>query len=179
MKTAYWRVIPLVLFLIIGLFLWKGLSLKPQELPSTQVGKTLPVFQLQNLNSDSEVKFTSSMLQGKTMLLNVWSSWCEACTEEQAFLLKLADRGVVIYGLNYKDKVSSARQWLQDWGNPYLASGSDVDGMVGFDLGVYGAPETFLIDKYGVIKYRYPGILNENVWQDKFLPLIKKLEDNS
>jgi cytochrome c biogenesis protein CcmG, thiol:disulfide interchange protein DsbE len=177
MKLLSWKILPLVFFVALVIFFWKGLDLKPQELPSTNIGKKIPDFQLQALGTNvSDKVFSSKELRGKPILLNVWSSWCAACTEEQAFLLKLADSGQVIYGLNYKDQADSAMKWLKEWGNPYLLSGNDSDGLVGINLGVYGAPETFLLDKYGVIQYRHAGILNEEIWQQRFVPLLKQLE---
>ncbi|MDP3561016.1 MAG: DsbE family thiol:disulfide interchange protein [Legionellaceae bacterium] len=170
-----WRLIPLFLFSVLVIFLWRGLSLNPQALPSTQIGLSLPVFELPLLTKDNEV-FSSSAIRGRIALLNVWASWCFACTEEQVFLLQLAREGMPIYGLNYKDETPAARQWLSEWGNPYKAIGEDREGRVAIDLGVYGAPETFLLDKNGVIQYRYPGVLNAVVWQREFLPRIKRLE---
>ena len=175
MKAVYWRVIPLFLFTILVVFLWRGLSLDPQNLPSVRLGKPLPIFQLSVLG-DKNAQFTPNTMRGHVALLNVWASWCDACTEEQTFLLELARQGVPIYGLNYKDTVENATNWLSEWGNPYQLIGKDENGRVGIDLGVYGAPETFLIDASGVIRYRHAGALNALVWQQEFMPRIKQLE---
>ena len=175
MKVKYWRIIPFLLFLILVIFLWKSLSLDPQNLPSVQVGKSLPAFNL-NVLGEKDTRLTPSVMRGKVVLLNVWASWCDACTEEQAFLLHLAQEGVAIYGLNYKDTEDNAKHWLAEWGNPYQLIGADESGRVAIDLGVYGAPETFLIDAAGVIRYRHAGALNEQTWRQEFMPLMQQLE---
>lgn len=116
---------------------------------------------------------------GQIALLNVWASWCAACVDEQVFLMQLSREALPIYGLNYKDKTNDARRWLSEWGNPYKAIGEDKAGKVAIDLGVYGAPETFLIDKKGLIRYRHVGVLDEKAWLSDFLPLIKRLQDEA
>lgn len=169
------RKIPIILFVLLSVFLWRGLSLNPHDLPSAQLGKLVPDFnlpQLQNANSF----FSSSQIRDQVVLLNVWASWCVACTEEQVFLLQLAREGVPIYGLNYKDNSEDALQWLAQWGNPYTLVVQDLHGKVAIDLGVYGAPETFIIDKKGIIRYRHAGIMNQELWQKEILPLMKQLE---
>lgn len=175
MKITLWRLIPFILFILLLVFFWRGLSLDPQNLPSSQLGKPLPQFRLPILGGHQAV-LTEDSLKGKVALLNVWASWCEACTEEQVLLMTLAQEGVIIYGLNYKDKTAEATQWLAEWGNPYQVVGQDFHGNVGIDLGVYGAPETFLIDKAGIIRYRHVGVLTKNDWKRDFLPRIKALE---
>ncbi|KTD25473.1 cytochrome c biogenesis protein CcmG, thiol-disulfide interchange protein DsbE [Legionella lansingensis] len=174
---SIWRTLPLLVFVVLVGFLWKGLSLEPQKLPSAQLGKSLPSFQLPMLNN--EQLFTPKLLQGQVALLNVWASWCAACTEEQVFLMHLAQQGVPIYGLNYKDDNQNAQRWLKEWGNPYRAVGADHDGRVAIDLGVYGAPETFLIDKKGIIRFRHVGILSEKEWNTDVLPLLKQLREEA
>lgn len=170
-----WRVIPFIVFALLVFFFWRGLSLDPHHLPSAQLDKPLPQFQLPALG-DNQATFTQTALRGKVALLNVWASWCAACTDEQIFLMQLAREGVIIYGLNYKDNTQEAKQWLAEWGNPYKIVGEDLEGKVAIDLGVYGAPETFLVDKSGVIRYRHAGVLDVVVWQKEFLPRIKALE---
>nr|HAT8714022.1 DsbE family thiol:disulfide interchange protein [Legionella jordanis] len=170
-----WRLLPFAVFVILACFLWKGLFLEPQKLPSVQLGRALPSFELDSLSD--EHRFTPDLLKGQISLLNVWASWCPACTEEQVFLTQLSQRGVPIFGINYKDNSDSAKQWLKDWGNPYRNVGEDRDGKLSIDLGVYGAPETFLVDKKGIIRYRHVGVLDEQSWNANFLPLIKKLEE--
>jgi cytochrome c biogenesis protein CcmG/thiol:disulfide interchange protein DsbE len=195
-----WGIIPLVIFLVFSAFFWRGLALNPHYLPSAQLGRKLPVFNIKSLNQngcgrkatkddqstpDSKVEelsgeltcqFSSTHLYGQISILNVWASWCSACMEEQVFLLQLARQGMPIFGLNYKDKSADALQWLSEWGNPYRAIGKDEDGKVAIDLGVYGAPETFLIDANGTIQFRYAGPLNQTIWEDEFLPRIKHLQ---
>lgn len=175
MKTIGWKLIPVTLFLLLSFFLWRGLSLDPHKLPSVQLGKKLPVFTVPQLENP-EATFSSTQLPQQVLLLNVWASWCEACVEEQVFMMQLAREGVPIYGLNYKDKSVDALKWLAQWGNPYKITGQDTEGTVAIDLGVYGAPETFVIDKQGIIRYRHVGIMNEEVWLKDILPLMKKLE---
>ncbi len=175
MRTVPWRLVPLLIFGLLVFFLWRGLSLDPTDLPSVQLGKPLPVFKLPGLG-DKKQEFSPSALHGQVVLLNVWASWCAACTEEQVFLMQLAREGVPIYGLNYKDNPKDALQWLDEWGNPYKMIGADREGKAAIDLGVYGAPETFLVDKNGVIRYRHAGVLNAVVWVQEFMPRIKQLE---
>ncbi|HAT6977181.1 TPA: DsbE family thiol:disulfide interchange protein [Legionella pneumophila] len=175
MKKIGWRVIPVAVFCLLCFFLWRGLSLDPHYLPSARIGKPLPDFSLPELqNSDS--MFSAMNFHNQVVLLNVWASWCEACVEEQVFMLQLAREGVPIYGLNYKDKPEHARAWLAQWGNPYRLIGQDSEGKVAIDLGVYGAPETFVIDKKGIIRYRHVGIMNQKTWLNDILPLMRNLE---
>lgn len=166
------RLIPLLFFAVLSFFLWRGLSLEPQKLPSAQIGRVLPHFSIPVLGLVGK-KLTSSSLQDQVFLLNVWASWCSACVEEQVFLLQLAREGIPIYGLNYKDSPKSAQKWLHEWGNPFRQVGIDRKGKVAIDLGVYGAPETFLIDAHGVIRLRHVGILDEKTWKHDFLPYFK------
>jgi cytochrome c biogenesis protein CcmG/thiol:disulfide interchange protein DsbE len=165
-----WRFIPIFLFIAIAFFLSQGLFRDPHHLASMQIGKSLPAFVLPVLEQGSEQSLTPEMMRGHFVLLNVWASWCGACTEEQVFLMQLARSGVPIYGLNYKDDAHDATTWLATWGNPYRAVGWDGNGHVAMDLGVYGAPETFLIDPKGMIQYRHVGPLTEQVWRQFFLP---------
>ncbi|MDP3269388.1 MAG: DsbE family thiol:disulfide interchange protein [Legionella sp.] len=178
MKRFGWRVIPVGLFFLLGIFLWRGLSLDPHNVPSVQIGRSVPDFTLPELqNPDSFIN--SGILKEQVALLNVWASWCEACVEEQVFMLQLARDGVPIYGLNYKDKTNEALQWLSQWGNPYKLILQDSDGTVAIDLGVYGAPETFVIDKKGIIRYRHVGVMTQEIWTDKIAPLMNQLERSS
>lgn len=175
MKKMSWKIIPLIVFFMLSFFLWRGLSLDPHHLPSVQIGKPLPQFNLPQLQKP-ELVFSSKQLPHQVFLLNVWASWCQACVEEQVFLLQLARAGVPIYGLNYKDKAEDAIFWLAQWGNPYQAIAQDSEGKVAIDLGVYGAPETFVIDKKGIIRYRHVGVLDEEIWAKELSPLMKQLE---
>ncbi len=171
----YVRLVPFVLFMILGWFLWRGLAIDPHALPSVQLGKPLPPFRLHQLKNEKLV-LTEQDLQGQVVVLNVWASWCEACIEEQLFLMTLAKQGVVIVGLNYKDQPKEARAWLSEWGDPYQVIASDLEGRLAIDIGVYGAPETFLIDKQGTIRYRHVGILTPPIWKQEFEPRIHRLK---
>jgi len=175
MRKIGWKIVPITLFLLLCVFLWRGLSLNPHELPSVQLGKSLPQFSLPQLHNPNSV-FSSKQLRDQVILLNVWASWCAACVDEQVLMLQLAREGVPIYGLNYKDKPVNALRWLEQWGNPYKLVIQDQDGKVAIDLGVYGAPETFVIDKHGVIRYRHVGMMTQDVWLKEISPLIKRLE---
>jgi cytochrome c biogenesis protein CcmG/thiol:disulfide interchange protein DsbE len=178
MKNFRWRIIPIILFVLLSVFLWRGLSLNPRDLPSAQLGKVVPDFVLPQLGHPDS-SFSSSQLREQVVLLNVWASWCTACIDEQVFMLQLARRGIPIYGLNYKDKSEHALQWLAQWGNPYKIIVQDYEGKAAIDLGVYGAPETFIIDKKGIIRYRHAGVVNQELWSKEIWPLMKELEKNS
>ena len=167
--------IPLLVFLVLVGFLAVGLNLKPREIPSPLVGKPAPVFSLPTLAAPSE-SLSSQDLRGKVWVLNVWASWCVACREEHALMVEMAKLGVVpIYGLNYKDKRDDALSWLNQFGNPYAASLSDTEGLVGIDYGVYGVPETFVIDKAGVIRHKIIGPVTPATLREVLLPLVAKL----
>ena len=169
-------VLPFVIFVVLVVFLAIGLGHDPHEVPSPLINKPAPAFQLPQLHEPTKT-FSAQEMRGKVWLLNVWASWCISCREEHPVLLELARDGAVpIYGLNYKDKREDAIEWLNDLGNPYLLSAADVDGRVGIDYGVYGAPETYLIDRDGVIRYKHIGPLTPDVLQGKILPLVKDLE---
>ncbi|MDI1351334.1 MAG: DsbE family thiol:disulfide interchange protein [bacterium] len=175
MKKIGWRIIPVILFVVLSIFLWRGLSLDPQHIPSAQIGRAVPKFTLPVL-AHPESMFHSKSLRGQVVLLNVWASWCGACMEEQVFMLQLAREGIPIYGLNYKDDEEDAMQWLGQWGNPFKVIMNDKEGRVAIDLGVYGAPETFIIDKKGIIRYRHVGIMNQDIWSKEMAPLMSQLE---
>lgn len=166
-----WAWLPLGIFLVLTLFLWRALSLNPQLLPSAQIGQLVPDLKLPILDQ-SHKKLNLSKLRGHYYLLTIWASWCEACVEEQTFLLQLARQGIPIIGVNYKDKPKDARAWLREWGNPYQSIGVDRQGAAAVDLGVYGAPETFLINPQGVIILRHVGLLNQQAWDQDFLPIM-------
>ncbi len=142
----------------------------PSELPSALIGKKVPEFSLTTLGDDTVVK-TRDDLVGKAALLNVWATWCISCRVEHAYLNQLAERGITVYGLNYKDDRLEANRWLERLGNPYQFNLFDSEGILGLHLGVYGAPETYVLDRKGVIRYRHVGVLNQNIWESKVLPL--------
>ena len=168
-------VIPLVLFLVLVVFLAIGLRRDPHEIPSPLINKPAPSFQLAQLKDPSKT-FSAEEMKGKVWLMNVWASWCFSCREEHPYLLEYARSGnIPIYGLNSKDKREDALGWLAELGDPYVLSVSDLDGRVGIDYGVYGAPETYLIDRGGVIRFKYIGPVTPDVWEKQILPLAKEL----
>ena len=167
--------VPLIIFAALGLLLAYGLNLDPRKIPSPLIGKSLPAFSLPTV-ADPARKVGRDDMLGRVYLLNVWASWCVACRQEHPFLNELArNKTVSIIGLNYKDKREDALGWLGSLGNPYELSLSDTDGRLGIDLGVYGVPETFVIDKQGVIRYKQIGPISPEVWEQKLLPEIQKL----
>ena len=167
--------IPLVLFLALVAFLAIGLGRDPREVPSPLINQPAPAFRLVELRDPSR-SFSSEEMRGKVWLLNVWASWCIACRDEHPMLLELARQNAIpIYGLNYKDKPTDAISWLNELGDPYVLSVSDLDGRVGIDYGVYGAPETFLIDREGVIRLKHIGPITPAVWKNKIAPLVAQL----
>jgi cytochrome c biogenesis protein CcmG/thiol:disulfide interchange protein DsbE len=172
MKKA---LIPLVIFAILMGFLAVGLGLKPREVPSPLINKPAPAFSLPVLDAPQQT-LSAQDLKGKVWILNVWASWCVACRIEHPLLVEFARTATVpIYGLNYKDKREDALRWLANFGNPYARSLSDTEGLVGIDFGVYGVPETFVIDKAGVIRFKQIGPVTPEVLRDDILPLLKKL----
>ena len=169
-------ILPLLLFLVLLVFLWVGLSLDPREVPSPLVGKAAPAFRLARLD-DPAKSLADGDLRGQVWLLNVWASWCVSCIEEHPVLVELSKQGLVpIYGLNYKDNRPAAQAWLARNGNPYTLSASDPDGKVGIDYGVYGVPETYVIDKSGVIRFKQIGPVTLKVLSQRILPLVKRLQ---
>ena len=167
--------IPLLIFLGLAGFLYRGLTLDPREVPSPLIGKPAPEFALTQLDKPEATIRRADML-GKVWMLNVWASWCDACRDEHPYLVEFAKtKAVPIYGLDYKDQRPPAQQWLAERGNPYDASLFDASGRVGIDYGVYGVPETFIIDKQGVIRFKQIGALTPDVLNDKVLPLLRKL----
>jgi cytochrome c biogenesis protein CcmG/thiol:disulfide interchange protein DsbE len=168
-------IVPLIIFVSLGLLLAYGLKLDPRRIPSPLIGKPLPAFSLTTV-ADPARKVSRDDLHGRVYLLSVWASWCVACREEHPLLNELTSRkAVTIIGLNYKDQREDALRWLGALGNPYEVSLSDQDGRLGIDLGVYGVPETFLIDKQGIIRYKQIGPMTPEVWEQKLAPLIKEL----
>ncbi|MDD5578229.1 MAG: DsbE family thiol:disulfide interchange protein [Methylobacter sp.] len=172
-------IIPLVLFIVLAVFLALGLSLKPGDIPSPFINKPAPSFSAPKLNAPDE-KLSQTDLIGKVWLFNVWASWCVSCRSEHPILNQLAQKNAaVIVGLNYKDDPNDAKKWLQTLGNPYTVSIMDQDGRIGIDWGVYGVPETFVIDKKGLIRYKHTGPVTAEDIQKTFLPLIAKLQVES
>jgi len=167
---------PLILFLLLAGLLYRGLSLDPKIVPSPLIGKAMPVFTLPLL-ADPDATISDTDLKGKVSALNIWATWCVSCRAEHEVLLELARTGKVdIYGLNYKDKRADALRWLRQLGDPYIANAFDADGRTGIDWGVYGAPETFIMDKRGIIRHKHIGPLTRTVIHNELLPLIARLE---
>jgi cytochrome c biogenesis protein CcmG/thiol:disulfide interchange protein DsbE len=167
--------IPLGLFLVLVLFLAIGLRRDPAELPSALIDKPAPTFRLAQLKDPSKT-FSAEDMRGKVWLLNVWASWCIACREEHQYLFDYAKSGAVpIYGLNYKDRRDDALAWLDEFGDPYLLSAVDLEGRVGMDYGVYGAPETYVIDKKGTIRMKHVGPVTPDIWSKQILPMVQEL----
>jgi cytochrome c biogenesis protein CcmG/thiol:disulfide interchange protein DsbE len=168
--------LPLAVFLVMAGFLAVGLNRDPREVPSPLIDKPAPAFNLPRLDAPEQMLSTQD-LRGQVWLLNVWASWCVACRQEHPLLVDLARAGTVkVYGLNYKDKREDAIGMLRKTGDPYVKSVSDTEGLVGIDYGVYGVPETFVIDKQGVIRYKQIGPITPEALRDTLLPLIQKLE---
>jgi len=166
---------PLGIFLVLALFLARGLMLDPREVPSPLIGKPAPAFSAPTLAAPERVLRKEDML-GKVWMLNVFASWCVACREEHPVLMAYARTGgTPVYGLNYKDKREDALQWLKQLGNPYSDIVFDAKGLIGIDFGVYGVPETFIIDRAGIIRYKQIGPITPDVLREKIEPLLKEL----
>ncbi len=169
--------LPLGLFAVVVGFLAAGLTLNPREVPSPFIGKPAPDFSLPQLHDPQKV-FSPKELAGQVWLLNVWASWCSGCKDEHPVLMQLAQSGSVpIYGMDYKDRRMEALAWLKRQGNPYPLSAMDEAGRIGIDYGVYGVPETFVIDKKGVIRYKQIGPLDQETLDRKVMPLVRELQN--
>jgi cytochrome c biogenesis protein CcmG/thiol:disulfide interchange protein DsbE len=168
--------VPLAIFALLVAFLYRGLSLDPKLVPSPLVGKPMPTFTLSRLDNPAAT-ISDADFKGKVTLLNVWATWCVSCRQEHKTLVQLAKTGQVdIYGLNYKDNREDANSYLAKLGNPYIANAFDNDGRVGIDWGVYGAPETFIIDREGIIRHKHIGPLTIEIINNEILPLVAKLK---
>ncbi len=159
--------IPFGIFILLAVLLGVGLKLDPHTLPSVLIDKPVPEFSLPSLADESVMLTPKNLNQGKPYLLNVWATWCPSCKHEHPFLLKLAQMGIPIYGVNYQDDVKAANDLLVRSGNPYIANVADVHGSLILSLGVTGAPETFVVDANGVIKMKHIGVLDQDVWSGK------------
>ncbi len=173
MKRAV-LLLPLALFLGVAAFLYRGLFLNPGELPSALIGKPFPSFSLPAVDEPGRI-FTVEDLKGKPLLVNVWATWCISCKVEHPVLNELSRRGVNIVGVNYKDDNASAVKWLKELHNPYRLSIRDEQGTLGLDLGVYGAPETFLVDRHGIIRHKFVGVIDERVWREQLAARYQEL----
>ena len=168
--------LPLGLFAVLVVFLGIGLTLNPREVPSPLIDKPVPAFRLAQLEQPG-LEFSQRDMLGQVWLLNVWASWCVSCRDEHPMLVELARKRIVpVVGLNYKDKPPEAKAWLKQFGDPYVLSVSDVEGRVGIDFGVYGVPETFVIDRTGVIRYKQIGPLTPESLEKHILPLVRRLQ---
>jgi cytochrome c biogenesis protein CcmG, thiol:disulfide interchange protein DsbE len=175
MKTLRWS-IPLAVFALLIVFLALGLTHDPREVPSPLIGKPAPAFTLAQLHQPDKT-LRPADLRGQVWLLNVWASWCVSCRVEHPLLLDLAKAGIVpVVGLDYKDKPDDGRAWLAQHGDPYRVSVQDVDGRAGIDWGVYGVPETFVIDKNGTIRFKHIGPVTAEALQQTILPLVRELQ---
>jgi cytochrome c biogenesis protein CcmG, thiol:disulfide interchange protein DsbE len=175
--------VPLGAFIVIAALLYTGFYLNdPHELPSALVGKPFPPFDLPGLTADNAgaKRYTAADVRGRVVLVNVWATWCPTCRAEHDELLRInKDNGVPIVGINYKDDPAKARLWLQRYGDPYVFNIVDRDGRLGVDLGVYGAPETFLVDAAGTIVYKRVGEVNRSIWEREIKPRIDALDDTA
>jgi cytochrome c biogenesis protein CcmG/thiol:disulfide interchange protein DsbE len=168
--------LPLLMFAALAVLLAVGLGRDPKEVPSPLIGKPAPAFALSRLD-DPQVVIKRDDLLGRVWMLNVWASWCVACRQEHPLLVDFARRKTVaLFGLNYKDKRSDGQRWLAQFGDPYDASLVDADGKVGIDFGVYGVPETFVVDKQGVVRFKHIGPITPEVLRERIEPLLKKLD---
>jgi len=169
--------LPLAIFVVMVGFLAVGLTLNPREVPSPLVGKAAPDFSLPQLHESDKV-FSPKDLAGKVWLLNFWASWCNGCKDEHPVLMQVAKSGEVpIYGVDYKDTRQEALAWLARWGNPYPLVAVDEAGRVGINYGVYGVPETYVIDKAGRIRYKQIGPVDQDILEKKILPLVRELQN--
>lgn len=168
--------LPLALFFVLVLFLAVGLRIDPKRVPSPLIDKPLPAFNLPKLKTPED-NIKSNDFQGDVVLLNVWASWCVSCRLEHPLLVELSKNSeMLIYGLNYKDTRTDAMQWLQQFGDPYRASAFDQHGLTGIDLGVYGVPETYIMDRTGIIRYKHIGPITREALDNTIMPLIEKLK---
>jgi len=171
--------VPLAIFLVLAVFLAVGLKLDPHKVPSPLIGKPAPAFKLPRLDDPAQTVDRQAML-GKPWVLNVWASWCGPCREEHPVIVAFArSKTAALVGLNYKDQRTDALGWLKELGNPYDLSLSDLDGRVGIDFGVYGVPETFVIDKAGIIRFKHIGAVTPEVLQTKIVPLLRQLSGDA
>ena len=167
--------IPLAVFIVLVVFLAIGLKLDPKHIPSPFIGKPAPQFDLAELHNPQQ-RITTADLKGQVWLLNVWASWCVSCRAEHEVVKRFVTMGEApVYGLNYKDKPEDGKAWLAALGNPYKASLVDINGDVGIDWGVYGVPETFVIDKKGIVRYKQVGPLTDSIVDEKIIPLLREL----
>ncbi len=167
--------VPLLVFVVLAIFFWRGLGLDPNRMPSALIDRPVPAFNLPTLKQ-AEKQVTQDLFKNQVSLLNVWATWCVSCRVEHPFLMKLAEQGIPIIGVNYKDDTVAARKWLRDLHDPYVLNVVDEDGRLGIDLGVFGAPETYVVDTRGVIRYKHVGVVDEQVWNQSLKPIVESLK---
>lgn len=173
MKKRLALFLPLLGFIVLAIFLMRGLSLDPKEMPSALLNKPFPVFSLPSLRNQATL--TEKNLHGQKALVNVWATWCITCRVEHPFLMQLAKENIAIYGINYKDSNPAAIVWLKEKGDPYRDVIVDAEGKLGIDLGVFGAPETYFVDSSGTIRHKHVGDLNAQNWNDELKAVWEKL----
>lgn len=170
--------LPLIIFLFLGYFLWRGLDIDPTVVPSALLNQKTPEFNLLSLENP-HIRLSNKIFLGHVSLLNVWATWCATCADEYPVLMQIhSENSIALYGLDYKDNRQTALNWISKFGNPYQAIGFDKTGNTAINWGVYGTPETFVIDKNSIIRYKVIGPITMNIWQKKLLPLINNLERN-
>lgn len=167
--------LPLIVFIVLAIFLLNGLERDPNAMPSALIDRPIPDFSLSVLSDESK-QVDQTIFQGEPALLNVWATWCISCRVEHPYLNKLSEKGIRIIGLNYKDDIVAARQWLEEKGDPYALSIVDDTGRMGLDLGVFGAPETYVVDSTGTIRYKHVGVVDDRVWQKYLLPVWQQIQ---
>lgn len=171
--------IPLFVFALLAVLLFFALQGDPKYKPSALLGSAMPAFELPTL-ANPDVLVDETAIAPEVSLLNVWASWCISCRVEHPELTRITEQyGIPIYGINYKDKYADAMQWLERFGNPYRANFADEEGRLGMDLGLAGAPETFVLDAQRVIRYKHVGVIDAKVWQEKLLPVIEQLKSTT
>lgn len=169
--------IPVAVFLVLAVFMWRGLYLDTRTLPSVLIDQPLPEFELRSLEMGDQL-LTTADLPDEPFILNIWGSYCLPCLQENPIFMSAKEQGIIpIIGLNYKDRDEAARNWLDINGNPFDLNIIDDNGRYGIDLGVYGAPETFLVDANGVIRFKHIGVINYRIWEDEIMPVIAALRE--
>lgn len=176
MRLRY--LVPFGVFLVIAIFLGVGLTLDTEKVPSPLIGKPVPGFELAAVDQPDR-KISPADFEGEVWLLNVWASWCVACRQEHAVLMRAKREGLNIIGLDYKDERPAALRWLQRHGDPYRIAAHDPEGRAGLDLGVYGVPETYVIDAKGVIRYKHIGPISGETLDEEIMPLVRELQRSS
>ncbi|AOE49571.1 DsbE family thiol:disulfide interchange protein [Kangiella sediminilitoris] len=175
-KKALMAVGPIIVFLVLIVFFWVALKNDPKKLNSNLIDKQVPAFELPALQNPEQL-FTEESLPKELFLMNIWGSWCGPCHIEHPYLMKYSGKyEIPIVGVNYKDETIDGLTFIKEKGNPYHMIIADQQGTLGIDLGVYGAPETFIVDKNGTIRFRYVGVIDDRVWSTKLLPIMEQIK---